>query len=156
FGSNYPHSGSKRLSNVQFPLSEAQLAPPVFSTTPPYPTLYVADPHLVLPRTYQWNVGVEQSLGTAQTLSLSYVGAAGRKLLRKEEVHSNPLFTELDVNTNGASSDYHAFQAQFQRRFVRGFQALVSYTWSHSIDNASADSEYFVPEAKLDPDIDRS
>ena len=155
FGANYPHSSSTRSFNLQFPLTQAQLAPPVFNTTPPYPTLYIADPHLVLPRTYQWNVSLEQSLGSDQAISLSYVGAAGRKLLRKEQLHPNAMFTDVYVNTNIASSDYNAFQLQFQRRLVRRLQVLASYTWSHSIDNASTESLYAVPEADLDPNIDR-
>ena len=155
FGANYPHSASKVLTNVQLPLTDAQLAPLAFSTSPPYPTLYVADPHLVLPRTYQWNVSSEQALGHAQAVSVSYVAAAGRRLLRKELLRPNALFGDVYVNRNLASSDYHSLQIQFQRRLVRGFQAMASYTWSHSIDNASTESLYSIPGAKLDPDIDR-
>jgi hypothetical protein len=42
--------------------------------------------------------------------------------------------------TNAGSSDYNALQLQFQRRLSRGLQALASYSWSHSIDTASAGS----------------
>ena len=38
---------------------------------------------------------------------------------------------------NAATSDYHALQLQYQRRLARGVQALVAYTWSHSIDTGS-------------------
>src|SRR5262249_2745887 len=37
-------------------------------------------------------------------------------------------------------SDYDALQAEFQRRLSRGLQALVSYTWSHALDDDSASS----------------
>ena len=46
-------------------------------------------------------------------------------------------------------------QLQFQRRLSRGFQALASYTWSHSIDSASVDSAQGVPISKVDPQQDR-
>ena len=41
---------------------------------------------------------------------------------------------------NGASSSYQALQAQFRHRFARGLQALLSYTWAHSIDDVSSGS----------------
>src|SRR4030095_10997002 len=46
-------------------------------------------------------------------------------------------------------------QLQFQRRLSRGLQALTSYTWSHSIDIASADSAFNSSTTKIDPKIDR-
>jgi hypothetical protein len=42
--------------------------------------------------------------------------------------------------TNAGTSDYNALQLQFQRRLSRGLQALASYSWSHSLDTASAGS----------------
>ena len=155
FGSNYPHAGSRDLRNVQFPLSESQLAPPVFNVAPPYPALFIAEPKLALPRTYQWNVTAEQSLGSTQSISVAYVAAAGRRLLRKELMHPNAMFTNVYVTRNTATSDYHALQAQFQRRLSRGLQAIASYTWSHSIDIASTESLYAIPSGSLDARLDR-
>jgi hypothetical protein len=101
----------------------------------------------------------EQSLGSNQTLTVSYVGAAGRRLLRKEVLRGpsipNPNFTRVVVYGNAATSDYDALQLQFQRRLSRGLQALTSYTWSHSIDIASADSAFNSSTTKIDPKIDR-
>jgi hypothetical protein len=46
-----------------------------------------------LPRTYQWNVALEQSIGSSQVLSLTYIGAIGRDLLRVEQLYNvNPNF----------------------------------------------------------------
>jgi hypothetical protein len=155
FGANYPNSATKVLTNVQFPLSQSQLAPPAFTANPPYATLYIADPHLVLPRTYEWNFAIERSFGKAQTISATYVGAAGRRLLRQELINPNALFTNVFVTRNTASSDYDALEVQFQRRLSRGLQAMASYTWSHSIDIASAESSVNTAAASLDPKIDR-
>lgn len=44
----------------------------------------VIDPDHVLPRTYEWNAAVEQSITNADVLALTYVGAGGRKLMRKD------------------------------------------------------------------------
>jgi hypothetical protein len=37
------------------------------------------------------------------------------------------------------SSTYHGLQTQLNRRFANGLQFQVAYTWSHNIDNSTAD-----------------
>ena len=157
--SYFPFEATKTLIDAVFPLSQHDAAAPAFSTTPPVPAILVADPNLKLPRTYEWNVALEQSLRSKQSLSLSYIGAAGRELLRNTSLISpNANFAYLGVTTNSATSDYHALQIKFERRFSQGLQALASYTWSHSIDIASTDAfaNYLnTPTAVANPNIDR-
>jgi hypothetical protein len=101
------------------------------------------DPKLKLPYSLEWNVALEQSLGTQQTLSVSYVGSVGRRLLQTAFVIApNPNFAQAQLLGNSASSEYNSLQIQFQRRLSRGLQALASYTWAHSIDTASAGSAF--------------
>jgi hypothetical protein len=55
----------------------------------------------------------------------------------------NPNFTsEFDLLWNGSSSSYNALQAQYQHRVMHGLQALLSYTWSHAIDDSSSEANY--------------
>jgi hypothetical protein len=143
----YPYTSSIVLTNVVFPLDPAQIGPAplpyLAGITPPYPLLFAFDPHLKLPYTLQWNIAVEQSFGKSQSLTVSYVGAAGRSLLQENQLsigNINPNFTTVDLTKNLASSDYDALQAQLQRRMSRGLQALISYTWSHALDDDSASS----------------
>ena len=137
----FPYSADKNFPSSPFPLSPQDAAPPALTTNLPAATLLVADPHLKLPRTYQWNVAVEQSIGNNQSLSATYVGAIGRQLLRVTNLFSvNPSFDFIALTDNSATSDYHALQVKFQRRLSRGLQALGSYSWSHSIDIASTDA----------------
>jgi hypothetical protein len=140
----WPFSQSKTLANLSFPLSAANASPPPFSTTPPVSYLAVVDPNHVLPRTYEWNASVERSLGKADVVTVTYAGAGARNLMRQDLYRApNPTFTgEFDVMRNGASANYHALQAQFRHRFAHGLQSLLSYTWSHSIDNVSSDAYY--------------
>jgi hypothetical protein len=49
----------------------------------------------------------------------------------------NPTFNSVSYTNNGATSDYHAMQLQFERRLSRGLQAIASYTWAHAIDETS-------------------
>ena len=126
---------------VPFPLSSQDATPPPASISPPVSTMLVADPHLKLPRSYQWNIALEQAMGNSQSLSLTYIGALGRDLLRATNLYNvNPNFPFISVTDNSTTSDYHAVQVKFQRRFSRGLQAIGSYTFSHSIDSASTDA----------------
>ncbi|HEX6717941.1 MAG TPA: carboxypeptidase regulatory-like domain-containing protein, partial [Pyrinomonadaceae bacterium] len=137
----FPYSADKTFVPSAFPLSAQDAAPPALSTNLPVSTILVADPHLKLPRTYQWNVALEQSIGTNQTLSATYVGAIGRDLLRVSNLLGvNPNFDFIAFTDNSATSDYHALQLKFQQRLSRGLQVLASYSWSHSIDIASTDA----------------
>ena len=138
-------AGRVQFLNVPYPLTTAQAAPVPLRLAPPFDFLNVFDPHLSLPRTYQWNVALEQSLGANQALTASYVAAVGRRLLRQNiQLNSvSPISRQYRTTVNGATSDYHALQMQFRRRLSRGVQALVSYSWAKSIDEASSDDFQF-------------
>ena len=142
--SAFPFAQSKIILNTSFPLNAAIAAPPPFTTTPPVSFLAVVDPNHVLPRTYEWNAAVERTFGKADVLTVTYLGAAGRKLMRQDLYDApNPEFTgEFDVMRNDADSSYNALQAQFRHRFSHGLQTLLSYTWAHAIDDDSSDA-YF-------------
>ncbi|MGA3264530.1 MAG: TonB-dependent receptor, partial [Terracidiphilus sp.] len=140
------------------PLTPAEVAAPPFSLSLPVTDLFVAEPNLMLPRTYQWNLAIEQSLGASQTVSATYLGAVGRDLLREDTL----AFPNADINylfaiRNTATSDYNALQLKFQRRLSRGLQALASYTFSHSIDIASSDTFIYsaTPDSFANPNVDR-
>jgi len=68
--------------------------------------LGVVDPNHVLPRTHEWNAAVERTLGNADILTVTYLGAAGRKLMRQDLYDApNPNFTgEFDLMRNDADS----------------------------------------------------
>src|SRR5262249_51947160 len=84
---------------------------------------------------------IEQSLGSHQIISATYVGASGRDLIRVTDLFNpNPSFQFVGVTDNSARSYYSALQLKFQRRLSKELQALASYTFSHSTDNASTDA----------------
>jgi hypothetical protein len=155
----FPYSATRNLSLVPFPLSSQNAAPPALTTNLPANTMLVADPHLKLPRTYQWNVALEQSIGSSQSLSLTYIGAIGRDLLRLTTFFNpNPNFQAVEPTDNSATSDYHSLQIKFERRLSRGLQVLASYAFAHSIDISSTDSasgSLSTPGTIADPHVDR-
>jgi hypothetical protein len=141
-GVEYPNTASLEFPSVSMPVGDVQPYLPVISLEPPYPDgIYAMDPNLKLPRSYQWNLALEKSFGSTQVISATYVGQAGRDLLRQEALYQpNPNFLgEFLLNENDARSNYNALQLQYRRRLSRGLQALANYTWSHSLDNDSND-----------------
>jgi len=142
--SGYPFSANAfPVSN--FPLTPAAAAPPpILPPSLSNPGAVAAfDPNLHSPYTLQWNVAVEQALGRQQTLTASYIGSVGRKLLQTAvDYFPSPAVSSAFLVTDVGTSNYDALQLQFQRQLSHGFQALASYTWSHSIDTASAGSAF--------------
>lgn len=143
---------------ASYPLTPAQLKvqvadPPVA----PYSAIaYYFPSRLQLPYTLQWNVSIEQALGRAQSLTISYVGSNGRRLVSQQNVYpANADFKSdgLMVENSGTTSSYNALQIQFQRTLSRGFQVLASYNWSHSIDFGSQDSEFAQIRGNSDYDV---
>lgn len=139
----YPFSAARfAFGNVTVPLSPIASAPPAI--IPPNASsgiLFGFDPHIKSPSTFEWNVAIQQALGLQQTVSASYIGSDGRNLIQSAQVLApNTNYAEAALIANTARSNYNALQIEFQRRLTNGLQILSSYTWSHSIDDASAGS----------------
>ena len=136
-----PFSGIRVFSHAQFPFTAEQVAP-VAIEPPTISNLFAFNPNLKLPYTLEWSVAAQQGLGRNQSLTVSYLGASGRRLLQTTILQGPPTNSNLFANfvDNTANSNYNALQVQYQRRLSAGLQALGSYTWSHSIDDASASS----------------
>ncbi len=145
------------LLKTSLPLSNSQLN---FTTTPVAPytgsLVYAFPPHLQLPYTLQWNGSLEQGLGRNQSMTLSYVGANGRRQLQLQN-HSvtalNPLFGTVYFYSGGVTSNYNALQVKFQRAVGRGLQVLASYGWSHSLDYGSTNAAYPLTYGNSDFDV---
>ena len=139
----YPFDAIGGISNTTFPLNPIPGPVPIVPPNATSGVLGGFDPNLKLPYTLQWNFSAEQGLGAHQTLSLSYVGAAGRRLLQTAYLFQpNSQINQASLTANTGNSSYNALQLQFNRSLAAGLQALASYTWSHSIDTASAGSNY--------------
>ncbi len=115
-------------------------------TSAPYKfTVYAIDRNLRSPYSFQWSASVEQSLGQTQSLTINYIGSSSRQLPVVWTTNAaalaaaNPNFTNwgMGYTKNGANASHQALQLQFQRRMSRGLQASLSYTWAHTIDDAT-------------------
>jgi len=101
------------------------------------------------PYMQQWNFSVQRELAGSNVAELAYVGTKGTKLIDNRDANQAnaspsqpnprpvPQFADIDAYESRGSSSYNGLQARFTRRLSAGLSALVSYTWSKSIDDAS-------------------
>jgi hypothetical protein len=166
----YPFVAANFVGSSPLPVPVAQLAPPSLNAplVPPYGEIggvITSDPKLTVPYTESWNLTVSEGLSSKNTLTMSYVGNVGRKLLFTSDygaccgtvLPANPLFTFLQVASNAADSGYNGFQVLDQGYVLPGMQLIASYTWAHAIDNSSGDfgGEYPV-RGNSDDDVRQS
>lgn len=150
-------SALSQLTNATLPLASSAFG---FSTavTAPYTSgvVYLYPRNMQLPYTLQWNASVDQSLGRAQVMTISYVGSAGRRLIERQYLSVNALnknFKTISYYPTGITSNYQALQLKFQRTVAQGLQALASYTWSHSLDYGSTNASIPLTYGNSDFDV---
>ena len=147
----------------------------------PFPSnypLFIPDPaftfqrNLRTPYMQQWNFSVQRQLTSSSVAELAYVGTKGTKLITNRDINQAnpspqpfnlrpvPQFADIDAYESRGNSIYNALQASFTQRLHAGLSALVSYTWSKSIDDASGffsstgDSNF--PQNSNDPWAERA
>ncbi len=144
----FPNALNLSQTRIAFPISSGQATLPVvdFNNPPSGATFYTYPADLALPRTWQWNTAIQQSMGRAQTLTVSYVAALGRKLLY-EQLFSNvgPKSLRVDYTSNEGASNYQSLQLAYQWLMSKGLSMTAAYTWAHSIDNLSNDQSGLIP-----------
>ncbi len=158
--SNLGFSASAFPTGVQLPFTPDELNVPI-TITPPYTSSVISafPEDLQMPYTLQWNVSLQQALGKEQSLTLSYVAAAARRLLAMQQLDLSSLtedFGTVQYLPSGVTSNYQALQVQFQRSVARGVQALAAYTWSHAIDIGSQAAETVLQRGNADFDVRNS
>jgi hypothetical protein len=116
------------------------------------------------PYVYNFYFGVQHQILPKTVLEVNYVGTAGHKLFRAEDVNRlpgtvlpvgsaivnnigenligyggrpNPNYGRLRVWENAVNSNYNSLQASLRRQMSHGFLFNVNYTYSHSIDDGS-------------------
>lgn len=133
---------------------------------PNTPLLYSLDPHLVTPYVQQYQLSFEYQLPSKTLFTLAYAGSHGLKLYtffngNEATPDANPndpvaprrplpacsapggptaqcVDAPIQWFRSTGRSNYNALEASLQRTSSNGLSLLTSYTWGHSMDNASA------------------
>jgi hypothetical protein len=119
-------------------------------------------------RVYNVTLGIQRRIGLGTVLDVAYVGTFGRHIGQKTQVNNLPfgtrfLSSSLDPTQKipqalpddflrpyqgyagipflsfDGNSSYHSLQLSAQRRFARGFQIGVVYTWSKAMAYTDGD-----------------
>ncbi len=121
-----------------------------------------------IPYVQEYNLTLEQQLGTNWGMKMAYVGNVSRKFYLLRDQNSPVYSPGASVTTAGlnarrpyqptpttytfasigdldpvANSSYNALEATLRRRFSHRFSLSISYVWSKDIDIASGDPGSF-------------
>jgi hypothetical protein len=101
-------------------------------------------------------LSIQRELSKNTQLDIAYVGNHGLKLQGFVNANQkNPSLgfarpfnnwpSDITEALNEFYSNYNSLQVKYEQRFVQGLTLLNSFTWSHSLDNASASLEGNTP-----------
>lgn len=131
---------------------------PVFSAFGPS-DVFTVDQRLRTPYVQNYNLNIEQQLAPKTAISIAYVGSAGRKLFRFNDLNQGDPATGIRPISayyyvlnfqSTAISNYNSLQVRLNVRDLHGFTSTVNYTYSHSIDTASDGQDYAPFQAQPD------
>ncbi len=113
---------------------------------------YFYDPNMKDPYSEQWHVEIQKELPGSMQLTLGYVGSHNLRLAvggdyntaltpgpgptQPRALWPNDIVSMWDRSIG--QSKYNALQTKFEKHFSNDFSALVSYTWSKSMDVAAS------------------
>jgi hypothetical protein len=138
--------GTENLTGAPLPYATPGTSPTRFNgQTAQYVQYHTPDPKID-----QWNLAVQQTLGTNMVFELAYVGSHGFDLNFPTDLNQiptadlgpndaqyrpNPNYTGIVGSTNNAISNYNSLQASVKRRLSQGLSFDFNYTWSHFLDD---------------------
>jgi hypothetical protein len=127
------------------------------------------------PSSYNWQLGVQRELGWGTVVDVTYVGSVNRHLELATNINvvpdganflpqnanpQNPAtpkaptflrpylgYEDITLRSNHGTSNYNALQVQLNRRYIRGLQFAVAYTYARALGVADED-EATVPLAR--------
>jgi len=113
----------------------------------PKPNAFTLNPNLPTARMNQWSFNVEHALWRNAGVELQYLGSKSTHLDRSyfnntpppgtgniDSRRPNQLFRSIRTIQNDMIATYEGLSVILRQQFFRGATALVSYTWSKTLD----------------------
>jgi hypothetical protein len=148
-----PTEGLQRLTDPFEELSKAAASKSLLSVAS-----VSYGPSAKLPRTEQWNFGIQRSLPWNSAIDVAYVGsrnsnqsrtvpanepglaqaeAVNLRGVRIQDARPLPQYSAFSAILYNAYGEYHSFQAKLTRRFRNGFSINGNFTFSKNTDSSS-------------------
>jgi hypothetical protein len=121
------------------------------------------------PTSYNWSLGVQRDIGWGTVVDLTYVGNVTRNLELASNINAvpdgakflaqnrnpqntaNPLpdtflrpylgYEDITLRSHFGTSNYNGLQVQLNRRYIRGFQFALAYTYAKALGVADDDEQ---------------
>ena len=107
------------------------------------------------PYSAQWNLFIQHQLQDDLSFEVGYVGSSSRKQIGYAPFNNAltpgpgpvqprrllPAFGDLDGGSNQFNGSYNSLQTSLKKRFSRGMQFNLNYTWQKALDNQSSLAE---------------
>ena len=114
------------------------------------------NPEYRTPYSQQWNLTVQRQILDDLSFEIAYVGNSNKKQVGYTAINAPltpgpgpvqprrllPNFGDLDGGANRFGSNYNSLQTSLTKRFSRGLQFNVNYTWGKALDDQSSLAEW--------------
>lgn len=152
----------------------AALAPTCGPASPNSPCKAYGVSRLTVPQFLEWNFGIQHAFTGSTTLEVAYVGNHGQhqeqlldinqaapgpsgaaaEQLRRPYYGQFPYFSNIDILSNPARSNYNGLQVKLTQRVAHGLTFDASYAYAHAFDSETSETALGVPENSLNPQGD--
>lgn len=153
-GVDYPPAvRNPPFTNIDFSNWTLAQGPPVIrngidpNNVPTGTNLFTVDKQQKNGMVHQFQLSVQKQFARDYSLDVGFVGNRSRNLLATFQEGSGgqgiarnaagQLIGSVLLYSNAARSSYNSLQTQLVKRLSHNFQGQISYTWSHTIDNAT-------------------
>ena len=105
------------------------------------------------PSANEWNLNVQRQLSSHDTLSVAYIGQTGVHILVNPNINQAipgpgavasrrpyPNLADGTLNCTCANSSFNSLQITYLNRLASGFDFQGAYTYAHSLDTSSGNS----------------
>jgi hypothetical protein len=119
--------------------------------------IFAVDQNFRTPYTYNFNLNLQQELGSHAIFQIGYVGSESRKQEAARDINQAalaptntgiqqrrpfysqyPTYSDINQLASVANSNYNSLQAILNMRNYHGLVATLNYTWSHGLDDVTS------------------